>query len=101
MTDTKHTPGNWCCTDGTHYMGMIPHAWFEVATVVDGEQVVICSRPATSCRPEAVIADGRLIAAAPELLRVVEMVLEEAFIETNPRLIDAAEAATAKARGAT
>lgn len=42
-------------------------------------------------------ADSRLIAAAPDLLRVAEMVLSTATVETPKELIDAAEAAVNKA----
>ena len=45
-------------------------------------------------------ANAQLIAAAPDLLDVAEMVLALATIDTPPELIKAATAAIAKARGA-
>ena len=44
-------------------------------------------------------ANARLIAAAPELLGVADLVLAHASVETPPELVRAATAALAKARG--
>ena len=52
------------------------------------------------CGSGCVVANARLIAAAPDLLDVAEMVLALATIDTSPELIKAATAAIAKARGA-
>ncbi len=52
------------------------------------------------CGSGDVAANARLIAAAPDLLDVAEMVLALATIDTSHELIKAATAAIAKARGA-
>lgn len=60
-----------------------------------GEQIADCRMEFMSASENG--ANARLIAAAPDLLRVADLVLQFATIETNPRLLEAAQAAINKA----
>ncbi|WP_430256503.1 hypothetical protein [Neorhizobium sp. DAR64872/K0K18] len=90
MTDTsKHTPGPWGLTEDGD--------WLQLAggqePIVDGRYMSIC----VNCISDA---DKRLIAAAPELLYVAELVVSWLDEDEGAHaLCDKARAAIAKATG--
>lgn len=101
--ETKHTPGPW---------------WTQASTA-NGEPEIVVNRPwsaggASVCvvessrRHDVLLADARLIAAAPELLEALELALQGLDIAATKQLpefigfvltADKARAAIAKARG--
>jgi hypothetical protein len=92
MIESKHTPGPWKAS----------RAFIENAPdrliVTDGKW----GSPALAWLPAARDADAQLIAAAPDLLKALEVALE--YLEANPDdysepRAKAARAAIAKARG--
>ena len=100
---SKHAPGPW---------DAVQNAW-NISTIygVDDCEIAVCriyldhlsEEEAEDLEDEYVavlLANACLIAAAPNLLDVAEMVLALATIDTPPELIEAATAAIAKARGA-
>ena len=83
---SKHTPGPWVLES--------PESGGRV--LAQDEMATIIHTPTCSPFNELVIADARLIAAAPELLEALQMLLE--FPNTGPAT-SAARAAIAKATG--
>ena len=66
MNDKKHTSGPWGFSGPWGWL--TKEGGFSIVAGKQNEQVVICSR--NSCSPDAgeMIANARLIAAAPEML---------------------------------
>lgn len=93
MNASEHTPGPWEITPTKHPVADT------FGVEARGVWVAKC-HPFNGDGPgrEEAKANAHLIAAAPELLEVCEMVLEFASIEMPPELIDKATAAIAKAR---
>lgn len=83
---SAHTPGPW----RVHSFSLTEHVIPEVWGLSGDEYSDHIKR----------VEDARLIAAAPDLLEVAEMVLGMATVDMPQALIDAAGIAVAKARGA-
>lgn len=83
-----HTPGPWRVSENCQTDVFAGNRF--VASAYNGYRAHVAKTDADN---------ARLIAAAPELLAVAEMVLAHASVETPPELVRAATAALAKARG--
>jgi len=70
MNDKKHTPGPWGFSGPWGWL--TKEGGFSIVAGKQNEQVVICSR--NSCGPDAgeMIANARLIAAAPDMLEALK-----------------------------
>lgn len=97
MSEVKHTPGPWGVgAEGAGYpVNAAQPKWH------GGGKAICACRPAnrTSEAYAEARANARLIAAAPDLLAVAQMVLDTASDTTPPELLAAATAAVAKAEG--
>lgn len=89
---SKHTPGPW------GYLRSSAAGRYIVSA--ENMPLDICVLSNRDKSQDEINANAELIAAAPDLLDVAEMVLALATIDTPPELIKAATAAIAKARGA-
>ena len=91
---TKHTPGPWYVGSGTYEGRNI----YSTASVTDGEGFTYQPVVATAEDNEVACwdANARLIAAAPDLLEALQMLLE--FPNTGPATTTA-RAAIARATG--
>ena len=88
---SAHTPGPWAAEPTN------PHDGWDGWEVCGADGFRVCD--AHGCQSNVVrAANARLIAAAPELLEVAEMVLGMATVDMPQELIDAAGIAVAKAR---
>ena len=90
---SKHTNGPWSRIIADGYIVKHPQIYSDTGPVANATWL-------GDSRLDELNANARLMAAAPELLDVAEMVLALATIDTSPELIKAATAAIAKARGA-
>ena len=92
MADVKHTPGPWFVAEpDSNEQPIVRAEHIEIATC--------WHHCVESIRLEAE-ANARLIAAAPDLLAAVKMLLDEVWsIEPDGKIVDAAEAVVAKAEG--
>ena len=90
---SKHTNGPWSRIIADGYIVRHPQIYSDKGPVANATWL-------GDSRLDELNANARLMAAAPELLDVAEMVLALATIDTSPELIKAATAAIAKARGA-
>ncbi len=91
---TKHTPGPWRVGDAGHTVFGPPTAAISPRTVARIPKLAL---PCAVAAIDENIANVHLIAAAPELLSALELILE-----SNPELAevaDSARAAIAKAKG--
>lgn len=79
MSETKHTPGPWqYCFEGETAAFILEH---------DGSTVVKLSVTMNTTAHSALVANARLIAAAPELLEALEKLY--ALVEgESPSLLD-------------
>lgn len=87
------TPGPWARIIADGYTVRHPQIYSDTGPIANATFL-------GNGRVDELNANARLIAAAPDLLDVAEMVLALATIDTPPELIKAATAAIAKARGA-
>lgn len=88
---SKHTPGPWHAGRGQ-----------QSTIVYDAEGWGVASATVFHGRtePETSIANASLIAAAPDLLAALELVLDDPqSLDGRPRTYEAARAAIAKAKG--
>jgi hypothetical protein len=94
---SKHTPGPWFVVNiGADDEPMMSVKAARIAGQEPRHEVAIC---ATGDSPQEMEdANARLIAAAPELLEALEMLMDEATTDQNLAAIKAL-AAIAKARG--
>ncbi len=84
---SKHTPGPWATDGGDTVVAM-------------GNQIVVTAPAPDGASREEMKANARLIAAAPDLLAVLEnMFTEFGDFEYDVAAISAARAAIAKAKG--
>ena len=90
---SKHTNGPWSRIIADGYIVKHPQIYSDTGPVANATWL-------GDSRLDELNANARLMAAAPDLLDVAEMVLALATIDTSPELIKAATAAIAKARGA-
>lgn len=98
MSESKHTPGPWTYQEGTS-----PHFHGTVYTEETGDSVAVTYNDEDG-------ANARLIAAAPELLEVLEFLNAgmECYCDSTPAVLDGhdkcavcmAKEAIAKATGA-
>jgi hypothetical protein len=110
MSDAKHTPGPWRANERT----ICPRSrkWVQTDVRGGGEVVAICSRTRHTVSDDdvaEVMANARLIAAAPDLLAACEAAMEFLPKGEYPggsgqteavRVRDLVRAAIAKAKGA-
>lgn len=72
--NSKHTPGEWTlepALDGVPYL----RGGFEIVSCGSrGERIVLCSRSGWPTRAEESLANGRLMTAAPNLLKACRAV---------------------------
>ena len=97
---SKHTPGPWYRINGSDIFTEVgaPNASGIKAPRNDGWMVADCDMGSLGF--DEVTANARLIAAAPDLLTALEMVLDDPeSLDGRPRTYSAARAAIAKARG--
>ena len=90
---SKPTNGPWSRIIADGYIVKHPQIYSDTGPVANATWL-------GDSRLDELNANARLMAAAPDLLDVAEMVLALATIDTSPELIKAATAAIAKARGA-
>lgn len=104
MTDSKHTPGPWwadCDMGHSPCEGAEGHGlpdWV-VGCQSPAEVAYVARRYHNGRMPEIEAANARLIAAAPELLAAVELMLPLHEACGHAHTISIARAAIAKARG--
>lgn len=84
MTNT-HTPGPWECSG--------------IAIMAGGHCIATCDTEAANTSDKINKANARLIAAAPDLLALVQEVLSDELASLAPGTIERARAAIAKATG--
>lgn len=91
MTTSKHTPGPW-------------RVERQNGTPTTGEWMIAGAKPGylaevRDCGSGCVKADARLIAAAPELLTALEMVMRRGRIDDSEEAMNQVAAAINKAKG--
>lgn len=98
MIKAKHTSGNWSplitVDDCDRAIS------FKIHTPRDCGWLTICDSSLSDIEdPDEIEANADLIAAAPDLFAVAQMVIDMATIETPPELLSAANFALRKAEG--
>mgnify|MGYP001590670855 CR=1 FL=1 len=99
MGVTSHTPGPWAVgsSDSPGYMGDLPRGSYYVA---DGRERVVAEIDSCGEPLPCLMADARLIAAAPELLVALEALLLSCDSDADwGRAQSQARSTIAKAKG--
>ncbi len=92
---TKHTPGEWSFSPAKAVDGSMKDQMYSQIDIYAGNGTHICQKTILTKYLEEHLSNAKLIAAAPELLKVCQMLLEDS---NNLRdLYDKAEQAIKKA----